>query len=101
MKFDPGNKYFIGTFAVFVLGVIGFLIASIFIDFGGDSELKKIEFSKSKFSITLWHLKDDKSYVARVFNGEKFCLISSRQINDNKCAQSFSLLQCIKISPHR
>ena len=76
MKFDPGNRCFIAAFTVVVLGVIGFLIASIFIDFGGDNELKKMEFSKSKFSITLWHLKDDKSYVARVLNGEKICLIS-------------------------
>jgi hypothetical protein len=70
MKFDPGNKYFIATFAVIVLGVIGFLIASIFIDVSGDVVLKKIGFKRSSFLVKVAQLKSDKSYVVQVYNGE-------------------------------
>jgi hypothetical protein len=74
MKFDPGNKYFIATFAVIVLGVIGFLIASIFINVSSDDEngnvLKKIKFERSKFSMNIAQLDSDKSYVVQVFNGK-------------------------------
>lgn len=69
MRIDPGNKCFIIVFALVVLAVIGFLIASIFIDVSGDVELTKIEFAKSKFWINVKQQKSDKRYVVEVFNG--------------------------------
>lgn len=71
MRIDPGNKCFIGIFAIVVLGVIGFLIASIFINaVSGDVELKKIEFGRSNFSISVKQLKSDKRYVLEVYDGK-------------------------------
>jgi hypothetical protein len=70
MIIDPGNKCFIGVFATVVLATIGFLIASIFIDVGGDLVLQKIEFQRSPFSMSITQLKADKSYAVQVFNGE-------------------------------
>jgi hypothetical protein len=69
MRIDPGNKCFLAVFATVILGVIGFLIASIFIDFSGDVEVKKIEFERSKFWINIKKLKEDKQYVLEVYNG--------------------------------
>lgn len=69
MKIDPGNKIFISIFTVIVLGVIGFLIASIFISSDSDETIKTIAFSRSKFSATIKRLKDDKQYVIGVYNG--------------------------------
>lgn len=69
MKFDPANKCFVGVFAVVILGVIGFLIASIFIDISGDVEVKKISFERSNFWISVKQLKEDKQYVLEVYNG--------------------------------
>jgi hypothetical protein len=69
MKFDPGNKCFVITFAVAILSVIGFLIATIFIDFSSDVEVKKIQFERSNFEIIVKRLKEDKSYLLEVYNG--------------------------------
>lgn len=70
MKIDPGNKCFIAIFAIVVLCVIGFFVASIFIDISGDLELKKIEFERSKFWINVKQQKSDKRYVVEVHNGK-------------------------------
>lgn len=70
MKFDPGNKYFVTFLSVLVVGVVGFLISSIFIDFSSDVEVKKIEFERSDFKIIVKRLKEDKSYVLEVYNGK-------------------------------
>lgn len=70
MRIDPGNKCFIALFSVLVLGCIGFFIASIFLDFSGDVQLKKIEFKNSKFWISLKQLKGDKGCAVEVYNGK-------------------------------
>lgn len=70
MRIDPGNKCFIAIFAVVVLGVIGFFIASIFIDVSGDKELKRIDFERSKFWVKVKQQKSDKRYVVEVYNGK-------------------------------
>lgn len=69
MRIDPGNKWFITFFCVVIVGVVGFFFASIFIDFAGDVEIKKIEFGKSKFWINVKQLKSDKRCVLEVYNG--------------------------------
>jgi hypothetical protein len=69
MKFDPANKCFVTSFTLVIVAVIGFLIASIFIDFSSDVEVQKIGFERSKFEIIVKRLKEDKSYVLEVFNG--------------------------------
>lgn len=69
MRIDPGNKCFIIVFTLVVVAVIGFLIASIFIDVSGDVDMDKIEFGKSKFWINVKQQKSDKRYVVEVFNG--------------------------------
>lgn len=71
MRIDPGNKWFIAIFSILVLGCIGFFIASIFLDFSGDVEVKKFEFENSKFRIKLRQLKSDKRCVIEVYNGKK------------------------------
>lgn len=78
MRIDPGNKLFIVVFAVIVLGVIGFFIATIFIDVSKDVELKTIEFGQSKFRVEIKQLKSDKSFIAQVFNGGKLISLSVR-----------------------
>lgn len=91
MRIDPGNKIFIAIFSVIVVGVIGFLIASIFIDFGGDVEVKKIEFQRSNFSIVVTQLKKDKKYVVQLFNGKD----TPSYQNDNSASDVIDFL------PHR
>lgn len=71
MRIDPGNKVFIAVFILVTVGVIGFLIASIFINVSDDVELKKIEFGRSNFWINVKQQKSDKLYVAEVYNGNK------------------------------
>lgn len=72
---DPGSKWFITLFSVVVLGTIGFLIASIFLNFDGDDELKTIKFGRSNFSIKINQQKSDKRYVLEVYNGSDNCAI--------------------------
>lgn len=85
MRIDPGNKFFITIFSVVVLGVIGFLIASIFINFGDDVEVQTIKFGKSNFAIKVIQLKSDKkSYVAQVYNGK----IPHRYQSDNSACST-------------
>ena len=54
-----------------MLAVIGFFIASIFIDVSDDVEVKKIDFSNSNFSVSVKQLKNDKDYVLDVYNGRR------------------------------
>lgn len=70
MRIDPGNKIFITIFTIVILGVIGFFIATIFIDVSKDVELKTMKFQHSNFKIEVKQLKKDKSFVAQVYNGE-------------------------------
>lgn len=77
MRIDPGSKWFVTLFAVVVLGVIGFLIASIFIKFDDNDDLVRFDFKQSKFSISVRQQKD-KSYVVEVYNGNDNCAISFR-----------------------
>ncbi|CRK94962.1 CLUMA_CG008450, isoform A [Clunio marinus] len=73
MLIDPARKTFLVLFSVLVLGVIGFLIASIFIDFTGDVEIISLEtpsvnLSTSNFRISLIKRKSDKEYLLSVYN---------------------------------
>jgi hypothetical protein len=81
MRIDPGNKCFIAAFSLVVFGVLGFLIASIFIDFTGDIELKRIEFERSNFWINVKQQKSDKNYVLEVYNGNKLTSYQKKYIS--------------------
>lgn len=70
MKIDPGNKIFVAVLSIVMLGVVGFLIASIFINVSDDVEIKTIHFSRSKFSANIKQLKSDKRYVVEIYIGE-------------------------------
>ena len=76
MLIDPGSKGFIVIFTLVVVGVLGFFIASIFIDTSKDEELD-LSFKNSDFSITVTRL-DDSTSVLNLYRGE----IPSSQ-NDN------------------
>lgn len=77
MYIDPGSKKFVTLFVIVILGTIGFFVASIFIDFKGDT-IQKINFEKSNFHFDIKKQKSDKSYVIQVFRGElKNYLIAS------------------------